>query len=61
MNKEEKGEEKEPEYKGKTYNQWVNAYNRGEAFYEDYLIARRILVDSINEEEAIKEIGGDNQ
>lgn len=47
---------KKPEYKGRTYNQWVNVYNKGQASYENYLIARKILVDGINEEQAIKEV-----
>ena len=46
---------KEPGYyKGKTYNQWVNAYNRGEASYEEYLIARRIVVEGLDEDQATK-------
>lgn len=36
---------KEQQYRGKTYNQWVNAYNKGQASYGDYLIARKILVE----------------
>lgn len=36
-----------PIYKGKTYQEWVNAYNKGEAEYEDYLDAHKYLVKDL--------------
>jgi len=48
--------EGEAEYKGRTYNEWVNAYNKQLVDYESYCIARKILVEGIKEEKAVKEV-----
>jgi len=36
-----------PIFKDRTYQEWVNAYNKGEAEYEDYLDAHKYLVEDL--------------
>ena len=43
-------------YNGKTYYQWTESYNKGKATYREYLLANKILLHGIPEEDAIKEV-----